>query len=123
MRKVVLAAAAAASIAAWLPVSGLAQTAPPPSRHSPINAHNITDQLGQLSARIDRYLTRGQLSHVEAVEAHRQVNAMLDEASADREQNGGQLTEAERFNMQAKIDDLDAVIRRERAAHRGAPAN
>jgi len=123
MRKVVLAATAAASIAAGFPASGLAQTAPPPPRHDQINAHNITDQLNQSSARIDRYLTRGQISQTEAVEAHRQVNALLDAASARRDENGGQLTEAERFDMQAKIDDLNATLRSERAAHGAGPHN
>ena len=123
MRRVFLAAAMAAGIAAGLPSVGWAQSTPPPSPHGPANAHNITAQLNQLSATIDRYLARGQLTQTEAVEAHRKVNALLDQASANREEGGGQLTEAERFGMQAKIDDLHDSIRQERAAHGAAPRN
>jgi len=120
MRKILLAAAVVAGIAAGIPALGSAQTAPPPPNPSPMNAHNITEQLNQVSARIDRYLARGQLSQTEAVEALRRVNALLDKASADREAHGGQLTEAERFRAQAKIDALNDDLRRERATHGGA---
>ena len=123
MKKAVLAAVAAANIAAWLPALGFAQTTTPPSPHSTINGHNIGSQLDQLGARIDRYLARGQISKAEAAEAHRELNALQDQASADREENGGQLPIAERFAMQGKIDDLNRDLRRERAARGGVPSN
>ncbi len=122
MQKAILAAATAAILIAGLPTLTLAQAAPPPSSHTTISGHNITDQLDQLSARIERYRARGQLSPAEADAARRAINALEGQAGANREDNGGQFTDAERFAMQSKIDDLNRDIRRERAAHGGTPA-
>ncbi len=121
MQRAIMTALAAASLVAGLPTLTLAQAAPPPSVHSPISGHNITDQLDQLSARIERYRARGQLSPAEADAARRAINALEGQAGANREANGGQFSDAERFAMQSKIDDLNRELRRERAANGGAP--
>jgi hypothetical protein len=123
MKKAALAAVAAASLAAWLPSSGAAQTLSPSTQYGAIAESGITAQLSQLSARIDRYLAHGQLSQAEAVDAHRDVNAIEDQANAYREDNGGKLSDTERIEMQKDIDNLNADIRRERDAHGTAPAN
>jgi hypothetical protein len=111
-----------ASVVLALPTFGLARSEPPPPRPA-MAAHNITDQLATLNATIDHYVTQGRLSQAEAVVAHRQVNALEDQANAYRESNGGVLSEAERFTLQTKIDDLNAQIDRARSAPGGARSN
>jgi hypothetical protein len=125
MHKTLFAIAATASLAAALPATSLAQgrvqgLAPAP--YHAVNAHQITEQLDRLGARIDRYRGRRQLSAVEAVDAQRKLAAIQDQASASRVAGGGQLSEAQRFDMQGRVDQLDREIRRERAAHGTVPA-
>jgi hypothetical protein len=121
MHKSLLAIVAAASLAAALPATSLAQGLAPAPYHA-VNAHKITEQLDRLGARIDRYRSRGQLSAAEAVDAQRKLGALQDQASASRVAGGGQLNEAQRFDMQGRLDRLDSEIRRERAAHGAVPA-
>jgi len=109
-----LAAAGAASVQA--PAS--AQNAPTVT-HSPSARNGLSEQLAQLSARIDRRLARGQMSQHDADKTHREINDLQAEASDDRLQNGGQLKEADRFSLQDRITQLKEEIDRDRTT--GAP--
>lgn len=119
MRKAILAALAAAG-AASVQVSAVAQNAPTVAHH-PSGRNGLNEQLDQLSARIDRRLARGQLSQQVADNAHREINDLQAEASDDRLQNGGQLKEADRFGLQARITQLKDEIDRDRTTGASAP--
>jgi hypothetical protein len=108
-----LGSAAAAIIAASLPALSHAQDiAPSPVDNPPAGIH---EQLDRLVTRIDRGLSAGHLSQADADRAHREVNRIEDLASVDRERDGGRLTDADRFDLQARIDHLAADVRLDRA--------
>jgi len=114
MRKTPLACAAAAAIMLALPGLAAAQT---PVLHLPPSAAvrpSITTQLSQLGDRIDRYVAEGRLSSADADHARRELNRIQDQASADRERNGGHMALADRFELHAQIDRLREEIRQER---------
>jgi len=113
MKTVVLAVLAAAATAA-LPALAVAQPAPGPVQ-APSARDSLTEQIDRLSATIDRRLARGRLTQLQADQAHRQINDLQAELSDDRLKNGGQLSEADRFGLQARISTLKAQIDRERA--------
>ena len=69
-----LAAAAATSIGAFLPVAGAAQDAPPQTQDGPTARLGILDQLKLLDLRVDRDLAQGRLSQAEADRAHREIS-------------------------------------------------
>jgi hypothetical protein len=119
MTKVFLAALAAAG-ATSLTLSVAAQTAPT-ATHRPSARNGLTEQLDHLSARIDHHLARGQISQHDAVKAHREINDLQAEASDDRLQNGGQLREADRFGLQARITQLQEEVGRDRTTGASAP--
>ena len=119
--KLFLGAAAAAIIAASLPALAQAQDMPLSSADNP--PAGIHEQLDHLAVRIDRGLSTGGLSQAEADRAHREINRIEDQASADRERDGGRLTDADRFDLQAQINHLAEAIRWERADGAAATAD
>jgi hypothetical protein len=112
MKTAILAALAAAG-AASVQAPASAQNAPPVT-HRPSARNGLSEQLTQLSARIDRRLARGQISRHDADKTHREINDLQSETSNDRLQNGGQLKEADRFNLQERITQLKEEIDRDR---------
>lgn len=111
---------AAASLAASLPGLAAAQTGPLQLPNARPPALGANEQLDALNARIDRELAAGRLSPADATEAHRQVNRIEDETSADREAHGGRLTDTDRFALQGEIDHLRDELHN---GHVAGPAN
>jgi hypothetical protein len=119
MHKALLIAAAVAGLALSAPA--LAQAPAPALQlpNQPAVRPGLTQQLDDLSARIDRDLAQGRISQADAIRDHREVNRIQDLAAADREANAGHLTEAEHFDLQAQIDQLGHEIHQQ---HTGADA-
>jgi hypothetical protein len=93
----------------------------PPSAVQPPSARNgVNEQLDAISARIDRRLARGRLSRDDATAAHREVDDIQAEAGEDRLRDGGQLSEADRFAIEARIHRLEEQIEGERTPVPGA---
>jgi len=116
MMKLFLGAAAAVSIGAALPLTGLAQDAPPSAMDGPAARPGIHDQLELMGARIDRDQAQGKLSEAEADRAHRDISRIQDEARGDRIRDGGALTPASMSDLQGRIDRVRADLRWERAS-------
>jgi outer membrane murein-binding lipoprotein Lpp len=74
----------------------------------PSARNGLNEQLDRLSATIDRRVAHGRMSLQDAERARREVNNLQAETSDDRVKNGGQLTEADRFRLQARISQLKA---------------
>jgi len=119
MEKALLAALVAVG-AASVQLSASAQNAPPVT-HQPSARNGLSEQLDQLSARIDRRLARGQMSQHDADKTHREINDLQAEASSDRLQNGGQLKGADRFGLQDRITQLKEEIDRDRTTGASVP--
>ncbi len=129
MNRAILAAACAATVALALP--GLvwaqmgAQAGPqagaPLSLDAPAERHKIFGEIDQLNARIDRGLADGRLTPAQGVLAHRQVNAIQDQANTDRERGGGQLTVADRLDLQARLDHFSDDLHQQLSTGKAAP--
>jgi len=121
MMKLFLGAAAAVSIGASLPLTVLAQDAPPPAMDGPSARPGIHEQLDLMGARIDRDQAQGKLSEAEADRAHRDISHIQDEARGDRIRDGGALTPTSVADLQARIDRVRADVRWERTSERETP--
>jgi hypothetical protein len=75
-----------------------------------VGRDGLNGQLDAMAARIDRRLALGHLSSQQAVDAHRQINDLQSEITDDQSRNGGHLSEADRFDLQARIRALKAMI-------------
>jgi hypothetical protein len=123
MTNAALALVVAAAVAASLAAPALAQTPSPAVPSGSASRLGVNGQLDDLNRRIDRASALGRISQDQAVEDHRQVNSLQDEASADREQHGGKLIDAERFELQAKIDRLRQAVQQQRSENPSAPSH
>jgi hypothetical protein len=85
------------------------------------SARNLLDeQLSEVSARIGHRLADGRLTQRQAHEAQLVINDIQSEAADKRLQDGGQLTEQDRFGLQERIRQLIDQIDRESGAPRPA---
>jgi hypothetical protein len=122
MNRAFLSAWAALSIAASLPGLGLAQGSRLDLSERPSALHRIIEQLDRLGGRIDREVAQGRLARPDADRARREINSIQDQMNADREEHGGRVTVADRFDLQARIDRLKENLRQERINAAKPPA-
>jgi hypothetical protein len=112
MKSLVLAFLAAAALA-----PGLAGGQPDrPTLDHPSAFNTLTEQLSEVSARIDHRQADGRLAKQAAEEARREVNDIAAELDDERLQGGGQLGERDRFALQERIHQLVVKIDGESAA-------
>ena len=114
MDRAFLSAWAALSIAASLPSLGLAQGSRLDLSAKPSALHRIIEQLDRLNSGIDREVAQGRLARPDADRAHREISGIQAQMTADREEHGGRVTVADRFDLQARINRLRENLRQER---------
>jgi hypothetical protein len=83
-----------------------------PTLDHPSARNRLSEQLGEVGARIDHRLGEGRLSADYADQARRKVNDLQAEISDGQIRNGGQLTEGDRFAIQEQIHQLVEEIDR-----------
>ncbi len=116
MNTIVLAALA---LATAFPPMAWAQATQPPSPQ-PSARDGLNEQLIAIGARIDSRLERGRLSPEIARKAHLEVNDLQADVYDLRLRDGGQLSEADRFALKARINRLEDLIESERTGETSA---
>ncbi len=76
----------------------------------PSGRNGLDGQLSAISSKIERFASHGQMSQRNARLARREVNDLQAEVADDRLRNGGQLSEGDRFELQARIRALDDEV-------------
>jgi phage shock protein A len=89
---------------------------PAPSISHPSARDGLDEQLGEVTARIDRREARHELSAEDAKHARLEVNDLQAQVADARARDGGRLSEADRFALQGEIHRLEDRIDQERPA-------
>ena len=121
MKRLLFAAAAAASLTLCAPALVQAQPYPatPPTTDA-MPGHDIIGQLDALKARVKGGFEAGNLSHSETDRLYREIDRIRAVANSDRDSNG-KLREHDRVDLQGRIDGLSRSIQWKNA-EAGAPA-
>ncbi len=93
-------------------VDAVAQPERPTLDH-PSARNTLSEQLGEINTRIDHRVADGRLSKEDADVARREAYDIDAEAADKRLQNGGELSERDRFALQERIRQLVGRIDRE----------
>jgi hypothetical protein len=110
MKRLLFAAAAAASLTVAAPALTQAQPYPPTAPAADaLPGHDIGGQLDTLKARIETGFDRGDISQYETDRLYREIDRIRAVAQSDRDAHGT-LRDHDRTDLQARIDDLNRSI-------------
>jgi len=122
MKRLLFAAAAAASLTLCAPALVQAQPYPatPPTTDA-MPGHDIVGQLDALKARVKGGFEAGNLSQHETDRLYREIDRIRAVAQSDRD-TSGKLREHDRVDLQGRIDGLSRSIQWKNAEAGAAPA-